>query len=218
MAQKGNEGQEVVLAYASRTLNRAEKNYTATEKECLAIIWASERWQHYLEPNLFTVISDHSASKWVLSSTKTTSRLIRWALRLQRFDFIVEYRKGKLNSAPDAPSRIPPNVQSCLYTTKLDGNMSKLLEKVWEEQHKDPKVEEILKQLAETNGKNKKEQEFVVLKVKLYHKKQLSENEFHYRLYVPRNLVQEVLQNYHESPLSGHAGIFKTYERLYEVA
>lgn len=136
LTQKGNNKRKVVLAYASRTLKRAKKNYTETEKECLAIIWALERWQHYLEPKLFTVITNHSALKWVLSSIKTTSRLIRWALRLQRFDFIVEYRKGKLNSAPDALSRIPPDVQCYLYTKKLDGNMSISLEKVWEEQPK----------------------------------------------------------------------------------
>lgn len=72
-------------------VHRAEKTYSTTEKEYLGIIWAFERWQHYLEPRLFI---DHSALKWVMSSTKTTSRLIRWALRLQRFDLIVEYRDG----------------------------------------------------------------------------------------------------------------------------
>uniref|UniRef100_A0A3B4Z3E1 Gypsy retrotransposon integrase-like protein 1 n=1 Tax=Seriola lalandi dorsalis TaxID=1841481 RepID=A0A3B4Z3E1_SERLL len=85
-----------------------------------------------------------------------------------------------------------------------------------EEQQKDLKVEEILKQLAE--GNKRLEQEFVVLEDKLYRKKQLSENQHHYRLYIPHSLVQELLRDYHESPLSGHAGIFKTYKRLYEVA
>ena len=203
LTQRADTGSEVVLAYASRTLNRAEINYSVTEKECLAIIWALERWQHYLEPNLFTVITDHSALKWVLSSTKTTSRLIRWALRLQRFDFIVEYRKGKLNGAPDALSRIPPFSQCCLYSNQTEGNIPISLEKVWEEQHKEPNVAKIMKQLAD----NKKlKQDFIVL-----------ENQFHYRLYIPQSLVQEILKNYHENPLSGHAGIFKTYKRLYEV-
>lgn len=157
LTQKGNNEREVVLAYASRTLNRAEKNYSVTEKECLAIIWALERWQHCLEPKLFTVITDHSALKWVLSSTKTTSRLFTWALRLQRFDFIVEYRKGKLTSAPDVFSRIP--LDSNTVCTPKTCFLSISLEKVWEEQHKDPKVEEILKQLAETNSNKNKKQE-----------------------------------------------------------
>ena len=71
-----------------------------------------------------------------------------------------------------------------------------------------------MKQLAE----NKKlKQDFIVLEDKLYYKKQMAENQFHYRLYIPQSLVQEILKNYHKNPLSGHAGIFKTYKRLYEV-
>lgn len=62
------------------------------------------------------------------------------------------------------------------------------------------------------------EQDFSVLEDKVYHKKQMSENHLHYRLYIPQSLVQEILKEYYENPLCGHAGIFKTDKRLYDVA
>lgn len=73
--------------------------------------------------------------------------------------------------------------------------------------------------MAETNTQKKENQsEFEVLEDKLYFKKQTAEKHAHYRLYISHSLVQELIQAYHENPLSRHAGIFKTYKCLYEVA
>ncbi|CAG8599587.1 7023_t:CDS:2 [Rhizophagus irregularis] len=60
LAQK-NDDQEHVIAYASETLIPAEKNYTITELECLAIVWAVKYFQHYLCESKFTIITDHDA-------------------------------------------------------------------------------------------------------------------------------------------------------------
>lgn len=83
-----------------------------------------------------------------------------------------------------------------------------------QEQHKDHDVEQIMKRLPEWH--RKVEQDFVTLEDKVYHKKQMPENRFHYRFYIPHNLVHEVLQSHHKNPFVG-AGSFKAYKTLYEV-
>lgn len=91
------DGREVFIAYASRTLNKAEVNYLVTEKECLAFVWGIAKMRYYLEGYSFTVITDHQSLKWLQSIESPMGRIARWCVYLQQFDFVVKYRKGKLN-------------------------------------------------------------------------------------------------------------------------
>ena len=94
------------IGYWSRTLNSAEQNYSATERECLAVVWAVGHLRPYVEGTRFTIRTDHDALRWLMTLTDSSGRLTRWRLRLQEFDFEITYRPGRVHQVPDALSRL----------------------------------------------------------------------------------------------------------------
>jgi len=103
-------GEEHPVAFASRLLTTAERNYAATEGECLAVIWAVDKFRYYLYGNRFLLRTDHKALEWLATARFTNSKLERWAMHLQEFDFEVEYIQGSTNVVADYLSR-PDSVQ-----------------------------------------------------------------------------------------------------------
>ena len=94
------------VGYWSRGLTRAEKNYSTTEKECLAIVWSILHLRPYLESRHFVVRTDHNSLRWVLNLADAQGRLARWRLRLLEFDFEVQYSPGASHHAADTVSRL----------------------------------------------------------------------------------------------------------------
>ena len=94
------------VGYWSKTLNLAEQNYCATERECLATVWSMRTLLPYLEGTRFTVRTDHDALRLILNLTDSTGRLARWRLLLSEFDFDIDYIPGRRNSVSDAMSRL----------------------------------------------------------------------------------------------------------------
>nr|GFA47275.1 reverse transcriptase domain-containing protein [Tanacetum cinerariifolium] len=93
------------IHYASKTMTQAELNYTTTEKEMSAVVYAFEKFRLYLIMNKSIVYTDHSALKYLFAKKDVKARLLRWILLLQEFDFKVIDTKGAENYAADHLSR-----------------------------------------------------------------------------------------------------------------
>lgn len=120
LSQKSLTGEEYVICYVSRSLTRQEKNYSVTECECLAVIYAVEKLRPYLEGYAFTVIIDHHSLLWLNNLKEPTGRLARWAVRLQQFSFEIIHRKGKDHVVPDLLSRAVPDIDTVNINMKTD--------------------------------------------------------------------------------------------------
>lgn len=105
LCQRGLDGEERVVYWASRVLNKYEQHYGVTEQECLAVVWAIKLFRVYLWGTQFTVITDHAALKWLFSIREPVGRLSRWAIYLQGYQFAIEHRPGKDHVNADFMSR-----------------------------------------------------------------------------------------------------------------
>ncbi|KAL9387950.1 hypothetical protein Peur_021074 [Populus x canadensis] len=103
-----------VIYYASKTLNDAQLNYTTTEKELLAVVFALDKFRSYLVGSFVIVFTDHAALKYLLTKQDAKPRLIRWILLLQEFNLEIRDKKGVENVVADHLSRLSS------YETTID--------------------------------------------------------------------------------------------------
>jgi len=103
---QGEVKKDLPIAFASRTFNRSERNYSTVEKELAAIVWGIKYFRPYLYGRKFKVLSDHKPLTWIMSVKDPGSRLLRWRIKLEEYDYEIVYKPGSQNANADALSRI----------------------------------------------------------------------------------------------------------------
>ncbi|GBN14123.1 Transposon Ty3-I Gag-Pol polyprotein [Araneus ventricosus] len=201
------DGQEKPIAYASRSLTPAEKSYSTTEKECLAVIWAISKFRPYLFGKPFTVVTDHHSLCWLANVKDPSGRLARWALRLQEYDITIVYKSGRKHSDADSLSR-NPLISTSAETCDEIPTLASVTEYI-KEQLKDPKLKSIIKVL-----KRGDEYQNYLLKDGVLYKESFDPMGQQWLLVVPKQLRGDILRSLHDAPTAGHLGFAKTYDRI----
>ena len=230
----GKEDRKIV-AYISRSLSDVERRYSQTEREALAIVWAMEKLYLYLYGGKFTLNTDCKPIEMILNNpaSKPPARIERWYLRLQDFDFNVQYIKGKENPSDFLSRHLShgPNVNNTKFERVADAYVNFLTDhavpkamtlfEIQEATKNDP----TLQRLAEIIRTNKwdsiskiTDENVNIAELKLFSKlkHELTLNEkFNVilrdtRLVMPSSLRQKSIDIAHE----GHQGLVKTKRLL----
>lgn len=151
------------ISFASRILNKWERQYSITEKEALAIVWAFKKFRTYLLGRKVIVYTDHKALTFLQDCRLTHTRLTRWAILLQEYVFEIRYQPGGENLVADALSRLPIGMDGedfkensgkdirilVMKNVPFEGYVRKTLKEMRREQNAD----EILKMIKTNWGK-----------------------------------------------------------------
>ncbi|XP_047039644.1 uncharacterized protein LOC124644376 [Helicoverpa zea] len=216
---QGEDKEERPIEYASRLLTAAERNYSTTEREALAVVWAVERFRCYLDGHPVIIGSDHQPLRWLMMLKSPTGRLVRWALKLQSFDIQYQYTPGKANVVADTLSRpicSPDTRDSCGICTVIVDIPARSPEELRREQLADPEIQKILTDMESTDevaSRRWTERGYLLSLGVLYRYNPDSDSESP-QLVIPLSLRPEILKECHDSPLAGHSGIDRTYLKI----
>lgn len=206
--QLDDEDVEHPIAYMSKKLNSAQRNYSVTELECWAAVLSVKKFRGYVEGHPFKIVTDHASLKWLMSQKDLAGRLARWSLKLQGFDFSIEHRKGKLNVVPDALSRANMDELDAAPCLMIDLESPQFDEETYS------KMRGVVLDEGDRLPDLKVEGKLVFIRTEP-RGVELSETSL-WKLWVPVGLTENVVKSAHDPPLSAHSGIGKTIARLRE--
>ena len=217
LAQVQDEGEERVILYLSRQLKPEERNYAATELECLAIVWALKKLHAYLDGSKLELFTDHSALQWLYDFKGSNNRILRWALEVQpyRDNMKIVHRKGTLHDNVDALSREPMQVNAMITTVTpstaiedqirtgyaADAYFTIIMNELKNDQHEGSDV------------MSKKSSPFIVTDGLMYRTDACGGAP---RLCIPDapGVRLKLLKELHDAPMAGHFGYRKTLDLI----
>jgi transposase InsO family protein len=205
--------------FCSRTLKPAETRYSVSEKECLAVLWAIDKFRGFIEYSHFIIETDHQALSWLTRLKEPTGRLARWFMTLQMYDFEVKYKPGDSPNirGADALSRLP-----AIFLMESNSEISR--EEMINSQSNDPWLKEIIACKSNPEGhsqrvKRQAERSFIsedglLMRYVGPREKPWDDDALYWRIWVPKELCNRVIAIFHSNAISGHLGIRKTFYRL----
>lgn len=207
--QLDEDGGEHPIAYMSKKLNAAQRNYCVTEQECLAAILSLKKFRGYVEGMNFTIVTDHASLKWLMSQKDLTGRLARWSLSLQAFDFTIEHRKGSANVVPDALSRVfveEIDAVSDPANLPLDFENAAYDEPTY--------VATRARILSEANRFPDLQVRGRQVFIRTQFRRGPLTDSPGWKLWVPQSLTENTIKQAHNPPMASHPGVGKTLEKL----
>ena len=220
------DGKTHPIAFLSKSLNSAQKNYPIYDKELLAIITALKEWRHFLEGarHPFTIYTDHKNLTFPRKPEMLSQRQIRWNMFLSRFNFELIYRAGKKSGKPDLLSRRADLIDksditneekseiefNCLNITPLiDSSDDSLCDDIRKELPNDSLYKKVSNYLLNKKGPCPCRD---INKFFINNK----EDYLWYRdlMYVPESLRLRTMELHHDSLSAGHFGVSKTVDLI----
>ncbi|GFW21079.1 hypothetical protein TNCV_2703191 [Trichonephila clavipes] len=216
---QGEGSDEHPIEYASRLLTPAERNYSTTEREALAVVWALKKFRGYIEGTEITVASDHQPLKWLLNLKSPTGRLARWALEIQSLNLKVQYIPGKANVVADMLSRpVTQEEESfCKENITIADMPTRSCKDVREAQLKDDNLNKIIDSfespLKTEEYANWTERGFLMNQGVLYRYVPDADSA-EAQLVIPTAERELIMERHHNDPMAGHYGEEGTFQKI----
>ncbi len=223
-------GNEVVIAYASKQLKKAELKYATVEKEAWAVVSAIKHFRHYLLDKPFTVISDHRPLQWLEEQKDNNGRLGRWAILLASVNYKIKYRPGRIHQNADCLSRLKVAMIQLgdVYIEDDPLDPPERQNEIIIKQSTDALCKEIIDylQTGELSPENTKTMPIWAKEIEFYQvikgvlfrfepsTKTSKRNMIAYQVVLPLSLRPRVLREMHDAPLAGHLAYLRTYLKI----